>query len=242
MATDPAALLERARRAGVTRFLVPGTTLADSETAAVLAAAHGTSSPRSASIRTRRRTSIPSGTGPRSRRSRGARRSSRSARSASISTTTTRRGTSRSRSWSGCSTARGRLRLPVLLHNRESAEMPALLARRGAGSGPASSTPSPRTRSTAEGDRSRLPRVLLRHDHVSRGREHPRGRGRPAARVDAGRDRHAVSRARAPPRQALRARLRRRDGEEARRGPGTPSLEAVARATTDNFHRLFEAF
>jgi TatD DNase family protein len=40
MAKDAAALLERARGAGVARFLVPGTTLADSEEAVVLAAAH----------------------------------------------------------------------------------------------------------------------------------------------------------------------------------------------------------
>jgi TatD DNase family protein len=40
MAKDAAALLERARGAGVARFLVPGTTLADSEEAVALAAAH----------------------------------------------------------------------------------------------------------------------------------------------------------------------------------------------------------
>ena len=40
MAADPGALLDRARAAGVTRFLVPGTTLADSEAAVALAAAH----------------------------------------------------------------------------------------------------------------------------------------------------------------------------------------------------------
>jgi TatD DNase family protein len=40
MAANPVALLERARLAGVTRFLVPGTTLADSEEAAALAAEH----------------------------------------------------------------------------------------------------------------------------------------------------------------------------------------------------------
>jgi TatD DNase family protein len=40
MADDPVALIERARAAGVSRFLVPGTTLADSEAAAVLACAH----------------------------------------------------------------------------------------------------------------------------------------------------------------------------------------------------------
>ena len=39
-AADAAALLERARAAGVSRFLVPGTTLADSEAAVALAAAH----------------------------------------------------------------------------------------------------------------------------------------------------------------------------------------------------------
>jgi TatD DNase family protein len=41
MASDAAALLERARAAGVKRFLVPGTTLADSAEAVALAAAHG---------------------------------------------------------------------------------------------------------------------------------------------------------------------------------------------------------
>jgi TatD DNase family protein len=40
MAKDAAALLERARGVGVARFLVPGTTLADSEEAVALAAAH----------------------------------------------------------------------------------------------------------------------------------------------------------------------------------------------------------
>ncbi|HEY4231127.1 MAG TPA: TatD family hydrolase [Thermoanaerobaculia bacterium] len=40
MATDAAALLDRARAAGVRRFLVPGTTLADSAEAVALAAAH----------------------------------------------------------------------------------------------------------------------------------------------------------------------------------------------------------
>jgi len=39
-AADVGALLARARAAGVTRFLVPGTTLADSEEAVALAAAH----------------------------------------------------------------------------------------------------------------------------------------------------------------------------------------------------------
>ena len=39
-AVDVGALLARARAAGVTRFLVPGTTLADSEEAVALAAAH----------------------------------------------------------------------------------------------------------------------------------------------------------------------------------------------------------
>ena len=41
MATDATALLDRGRAAGVTRFLVPGTTLADSEQAVALAAKHG---------------------------------------------------------------------------------------------------------------------------------------------------------------------------------------------------------
>lgn len=41
MVPDAAPLLERARQAGVTQFLVPGTMLADSETAVSLAAAHG---------------------------------------------------------------------------------------------------------------------------------------------------------------------------------------------------------
>ena len=40
MASDAAALLERARAAGVKRFLVPGTTLADSVEAVALATAH----------------------------------------------------------------------------------------------------------------------------------------------------------------------------------------------------------
>jgi len=40
MAEDPVALLERAAAAGVTRLLVPGTTLADSETAVTLAQSH----------------------------------------------------------------------------------------------------------------------------------------------------------------------------------------------------------
>jgi len=40
MLPDPAPVLERARQAGVTRFLVPGTMLADSETAVSLAATH----------------------------------------------------------------------------------------------------------------------------------------------------------------------------------------------------------
>jgi TatD DNase family protein len=40
MAADPEALLDRARAAGVTRFLVPGTTLADSEQAVALSAEH----------------------------------------------------------------------------------------------------------------------------------------------------------------------------------------------------------
>jgi TatD DNase family protein len=40
MAADPVALIERARSVGVARFLVPGTTLADSEQAVALAAAH----------------------------------------------------------------------------------------------------------------------------------------------------------------------------------------------------------
>jgi TatD DNase family protein len=41
MAADAGAALERARAAGVTRFLVPGTTLEDSASAVALAAAHG---------------------------------------------------------------------------------------------------------------------------------------------------------------------------------------------------------
>ena len=41
MAEDAGALLARARSAGVTRFLVPGTTLEDSASAVALAAAHG---------------------------------------------------------------------------------------------------------------------------------------------------------------------------------------------------------
>ncbi len=40
MAADVAAQIERARNSGVTRFLVPGTTLADSREAVALAAAH----------------------------------------------------------------------------------------------------------------------------------------------------------------------------------------------------------
>jgi TatD DNase family protein len=40
LAQDAAGQIERARRAGVTRFLVPGTTLADSEAAVALASAH----------------------------------------------------------------------------------------------------------------------------------------------------------------------------------------------------------
>ncbi len=40
MAEDPAALLDRAAAAGVTRLLVPGTTLADSEKAVALAQSH----------------------------------------------------------------------------------------------------------------------------------------------------------------------------------------------------------
>ncbi len=93
--------------------------------------------------------------GPRRRRpsrsSPAGRASPRSARSASTSITTTRRATSRSRSSSGCSTARARLGLPVLLHNRESgAEMLATAdAPRCAPRAPGSSTRSPKTRRTA---------------------------------------------------------------------------------------------
>ena len=68
-----------------------------------------------------------------------------------------------------------------------------------------------------------LSRLLLRNDHVPGGRQHPRGGRGPAARRDARRDRHAVSRAGPPPREALRARLRRRHREETRRGQGTTS-------------------
>ena len=129
---------------------------------------------------------------------------------------------SRSRSSSGCSTARARLGLPVLLHNRESGAEMLAAARAPRRARERRSLPLlHRGRGVRrEGDRPRLRRVLLRDDHVPRRREHPRRRGGPAARGDARRDRHALSRAGAPPRQALRAGVRRRDGEEAGRGQG----------------------
>ena len=223
MGEGAAELLARARAAGVTRFLVPGTTLADSEAAAAMA---DPSAGIFAAVGIHPHEAKDFDALPRRRAVRGARGAARRRRDRRdrprlpLRPLAARR--SRSRSSSGCSTARRRLGLPAILHNRQSgAEMLALL-RRLAGARGRRRLPlvhggrglRPR------GDRPRLPRVLLRDDHVPRRREHPLGGGRPAARGDARRDRHALSRPGAAPRQALRARVRGRDGEEARRGQG----------------------
>ena len=199
-----------------------------------------TSGPPSASIRTRRRTSIPRATERRSRSSRGGRGSPRSARSVSTSITTTLRGRSRSRSSSGCSISPAALGKPAILHNRESGpEMLALLERL-----PRRERPGVFHSFTENAEYGRraigLGYVVSFSGMITfRAAENIReaARGAPARR-DAGRDGHAVSRTRAAPGQTLRAGLRRRDGEEAGGGQGRRSRDG-GRATTGNFERLF---
>ena len=115
-----------------------------------------------------------------------------------------------------------RLGLPVLLHNRESgAEM--LAALDAAGRATDAGVFHSFTEDAAYGAKAIDLGYLVSFSGMItfRAAENIRGRrGGPAARSHARRDRHAVSRARAPSRQALRAGVRRRDGEEAGRGQG----------------------
>ena len=82
-------------------------------------------------------------------------------------------------------------------------------------------------------------RVLLRHPHLQELRRAARHRRRCAARPAAGRDRRALSRAGAVPRQAQRTVLRDQHRARSRRNDRRRRGDEIAAITTDNFFRLF---
>ena len=133
-----------------------------------------------------------------------------------------------------------RLSLPVILHNRESgSEMLRLL--RGL---PRRERPGVFHSFTENaefgrgGARARLLHFVLRHDHFSGGREHPRGGVRLAAGGDADRDRYALPRARA--RTAERRTSRRSSSK--RRGNWRRSRESISLVSPKSRRRTSRSF
>ncbi|MCK7476231.1 MAG: DUF885 domain-containing protein [Candidatus Moduliflexus flocculans] len=169
------------------------------------------------------------------------RASGRWARSASTTTTTSRPPSPSAKPSAGQLAFAGEAGLPVIVHSRLSGAD--VVAAVDAGAVRARRHP-PLLHRGLGGRRGRprtgLPRLVLRHPDLPQGRR-PARSGRPRApRPAARRDRFALPRPGPLPRlgPAQRAGLRRRDGP----GPGRPQgalLEALAKATTRNFARLF---
>ncbi len=131
--------------------------------------------------------------------------------------------------------------LPLEIHTREADVGHDQDPRGGARQGPVPGDPAllhGRAGAGAAGGRARALRVVHRRRDVQEVGGFARDRLRCSARSVAGRDRRALSRARALSRQAERAGLCRAHGRGAGRGARHSAAE-LARATTENFFRIY---